>query len=419
MVASPDIGARPARSWVPAALLLCLLTLGLAAFGLVVLTSAGKSFKSTDSHFIFRRQSYWLPLALFSGLVTTYLDLDKVRKYIWWIYGTICVLLLSVRIPGIGRPVKGSWRWINLGPINLQVSDLGKIALILTLAHYLAQNRRWFAQPRPPLLSWRRPFVEFLSFKKIGRFPYLAPRNEASGDFLYGFVGPVSIFGGICALIAIEPDMGTTLLCAAVGGILLFVSGVRHLFVWPLVGFGTAALTVLIMNWENRLRRVLAFLDPEGRKMDEAYQLWQGMLGFAVGGVNGTGVGQGMQQESFLPEAHTDFVFAIVGEELGLWFTLATAGAFLSIFLLVATNLRKQQDVFRFNVCLGATLFIVLQALINMGVVTGLLPTKGMSLPFISYGGTNIVMMFVLVGLILNCMRTSGRITLAAGRELP
>lgn len=426
MVASPDTGARQTRSRVPAALLLCLLTLGLAAFGLVVLTSAGKSFKASDSHFIFRRQSYWLPLALLAGLVATYLDLDKVRKYIWWIYGAICVLLVAVRIPHIGRNVKGSWRWIQLGPVNLQVSDLGKIALILALAHYLTKHRRWFAEPRPRLLKWRRPFFDFLSFRKIGltvpivgKMPWLAPRNEASGDFLYGFIGPVAIFGGICALIAIEPDMGTMMLCAAVGGILLFVAGVRHFFVWPFVGFGAVALTVLIMNWENRLRRVLAFLDPEGRKMDEAYQLWQGMLGFACGGIEGTGVGRGMQQESFLPEAHTDFIFAIVGEELGLWFTLGTAAAFLAIFLLVATNLRRQQDVFRFNICLGATLFIVLQALINMGVVTGLLPTKGMSLPFISYGGTNIMMMFFLVGLILNCMRTSGRIPLSGARELP
>jgi cell division protein FtsW len=213
--------------------------------------------------------------------------------------------------------------------------------------------------------------------------------------------------------------MGTTLLCASVGGILLFIAGVRHLFVWPFVALAGTALTVLIMNWENRMRRVLAFLDPEGRKMDEAYQLWQGMLGFAVGGRDGAGLGQGMQQDSFLPEAHTDFVFAIVGEEMGLLFTMGVAVGFLAIFCIVCANLRRQQDVFRFNLCLGATLFIVLQALINMGVVTGLLPTKGMSLPFISYGGTNLVMMFVLVGLILNCMRTASRIPLTGGRELP
>jgi cell division protein FtsW len=418
MVAHTDTGSRNSRSRWPAALLLCL-AVGLAAFGLVVLTSAGKSAKPSDPNFIFRRQSLWLPVALLSGVFATYVNLDLVRRHVWKIYAATCVLLLAVRIPHIGRPVKGSWRWIQMGPVNLQVSDLGKIALILALSHYLANHRRWFSPPRPALLKWRWPFIDFLSFRQIQKFPYIAPLNEPSGDFLYGFVGPVSIFGGICALVLIEPDLGTTILCASVGGILLFVAGVRHLFVWPAVCAGLAGAAAMVVLLPTRMRRVLAFLDPEGRKMDEAYQLWQGMLGFAVGGRDGAGLGQGMQQESFLPEAHTDFVFAIVGEEMGLWFTLGVSAAFLGMFWVVAANLRRQQDVFRFNVCLGAMLFIVLQALINMGVVTGLLPTKGMSLPFISYGGTNLVMMFVLVGLILNCMRTASRIPLAGGRELP
>ena len=250
------------------------------------------------------------------------------------------------------------------------------------------------------------------------------------GSFVLGFgisfwqATIVSIVGIVvsfflCGLIAIEPDLGTMVLCAAVAGTMLFVAGVRHLYVWPLVGLASTVLSVVVLGWENRRNRVISFLYPEEHKQGVGYQLWQGMRGFACGGTDGAGLGNGMQQEAFLPEAHTDFIFAIVGEELGLWFTLGVAAAFLAFFALVVSHLPRQQDVFRFNICLGAMLFIVYQALINMGVVTGLLPTKGMSLPFISYGGTNILMMFALVGLILNCMRTGSRLSLAGPREIP
>lgn len=418
MVAVPESGQRGTRHWVPSALLLCI-TFGLTAFGLAVLTSAGKSSpKGGDSLFIFKRQLLWFLPALAAGFATSYLSLDWARKQVWRFYGVAIFLLVLVITPGIRKSVKGSARWLEFGPVKLQVSDIGKIALILALAHYLAEYRRYFSPPRPPILQWKRPFFPFLHFRYRQAFPYLSPVNDSAADFLYGFVTPCLIIGCICALVLAEPDLGTTILCASVGGIVLFTAGVRHLYVWPLVCVGVTAVVVAVMNWGSRLRRVLAFLDPEGRKMDEAYQLWQGMLGFAVGGRDGAGLGQGMQQEAFLPEAHTDFVFAIAGEELGLVATLSVTAAFLAFFWIVILNLPRMQDVFRFNVCLGATLFIVLQALINMGVVTGLLPTKGMSLPFISYGGTNLVMMFALVGLILNCMRTGSTLHLGGGREI-
>lgn len=398
-------------------MLLCL-TVGLAAFGLVVLMSAGKSARPSDPNFIFVRQSMWLPVALAFGVGAIFINLDWIRRHVWKFYAAACVGLVLVRIPGIGRSVKGSWRWINIGPIDIQVSDIGKIVLILALAHYLANHRRWFSNPRPALLKWDWRFVNFLSFKRKDKFPWVTPLNEASGDFLYGFIGPVAVFGGICALIGLGPDLGTMVLCGVVGGIMLFVAGVRHLFVWPVAGVALAAFTVIVANWDNRLARITSFLHNEEHKQGVGYQLWQAKLGFAVGGYDGVGLGQGLQQESFLPEAHTDFVFAIVGEELGLTVTLGVAMTFLAIFWIVVANLRRQQDLFRFNVCLGAMLFIVLQALINMGVVTGLGPTKGMSLPFISYGGTNLVMMFVLTGLIINCMRTASRLPPVGGREL-
>lgn len=458
MVASPESGGRSARNRVSAALLVCL-AIGLAVFGLVMLTSAGKSFKASDPRFIFHRQLLYFFAALVFGLGAARVNLEWIRGHVGKIYAGVALLLVLVRVPHIGRPVKGAWRWIQLGPFNLQVSDLGKLALLLALAHYLAKSRRWFSPPRPTLWefdwsSWRawrfwknwspgmrwlgvsvwlgffpvwplrflRPTAYELGLRKLWgsvTIPTIRPLLDASFDFVNGFVLPCLIIAGVCGLIAIEPDLGTMVLCAAVGGTMLFVAGVRHLYVWPLVGVASAVFSAVVIHWPNRLNRVIAFLRPEETKSGVGYQLWQGMRGFACGGLDGAGLSQGLQQEAFLPEAHTDFIFAIVGEELGLWFTLGVAVAFLSIFLVVVMNMARQQDVYRFNLCLGAMLFIVYQALINMGVVTGLLPTKGMSLPFISYGGTNLVMMFVFVGLILNCMSTGSRLALTGPREIP
>ncbi len=458
MVVNPDSGGRTARTRVVSALIVCL-ALGLAVFGLVMLTSAGKSFKASDPRYIFNRQMIYLAFGIVFGVGAALVPLDRIRSAVWWIYGIVAVLLLAVRVPGIGRPVKGSWRWIQLPGFNLQVSDLGKLALLLAIAHYLAKNRRWFSAPRPSLLewdwsgwlawkfwrdwdiSWRwvgvlgwlcvapvwwvrclRPNAYdtgWVSWRGSRWVPYLRPVDEASLDLVNGFVKPCAIIAGVCALIAIEPDLGTMVLCGAVGGTLLFLSGVRHLYVWPSVAAAFTAFAAVVLAWENRRNRVISFMYPEETKQGVGYQLWQGMRGFACGGLDGAGLSQGMQQEAFLPEAHTDFVFAIVGEELGLWFTLGVTVAFLGLFILVASHLSRQQDLFRFNLCLGAMLFIVYQALINMGVVTGLLPTKGMSLPFISYGGTNLVTMCVFVGIILNCMRTGTRLTLGGPREIP
>jgi cell division protein FtsW len=149
-----------------------------------------------------------------------------------------------------------------------------------------------------------------------------------------------------------------------------------------------------------RLGRILSFLDVEGNRTEGAYQLWQGIIGFGVGGVDGVGLGNGRQQFSFLPEAHTDFIFPIIGEELGLIFTLTVVLAFGLFFLVTWHQLQRAPNIYQFLLVSGALFFISLQAMINMGVSTGCLPTKGMSLPFISYGGSNLVVTYFLFGII-------------------
>ena len=228
-------------------------------------------------------------------------------------------------------------------------------------------------------------------------------------DFREGFVKPSLLIGAICGGIALGPDLGTIVLCATVGGTMMFISGVRWKYIIPTFLICSVGFTILILNWGNRFRRFTSFMDPWGHRENEAYQLFEGMIAFGVGGVTGKGAANGLQVRAYLSEAHTDFVLANIGEEHGLIGTVLVALAYLTIFWLAFRAMQFSNDLYRLNVCLGATLFLVLQALVNMGVVTGLLPTKGISLPFLSYGGTNLVIMSCMVGLILNCIREAAQ----------
>lgn len=378
----------------------------LAVFGLVIQTSAGQYMRESmrmphDPLYTFRMQLLYLVPAVAAAVFFARVNLRWLRKYVWWWFGGACILLICARfaIPGVkffgstfpGVEVNGSWRWINLGIIRLQASDVAKIALVFAMAHCLAGAQRYLQHQK---IKWFHPKY----------FPL--PSKEALVDFGEGFFKPCLVIGSVCGLIALGPDLGTMALCAAVGFTMLFLSGGRLAYIIPVVTAGLSAFSVIVYFWPNRLARVLAFLDPEGTKQNEGYQLWQALIGFGCGGPSGTGLGDGVQYRSFLPEAHTDFVFAVIGEELGFIRTTATVFCFLVLFVCVIWRLRKIPDIFHFNLCLGAMLFIVLQALINMGVVTGLLPTKGMSLPFVSYGGSNLVVMFSLVGIVINAMRS-------------
>ena len=372
------------------------LALGLAVFGLVVQYSAGISLSASNRTAAFDRQLVYAPFALFAGWLMYRLNLDMVREHRRTILFVALGAMLVARIPGLGVSVKGSWRWIDLGFFRLQASDLGKLALVFVLSDVLARMQRHTLP------------VRFRTWEFSQRKPYLftAP---AWTDLREGFLRPAALIGIVCAFVMFGPDLGTTLLCCAVGGVMMLISGARMRYVVPTVLLGVTALTILIINWPNRMRRVTSFIDPWQNRGDEAYQLFEGMVAFGVGGLTGKGAAFGLQGRAYLPEAHTDFVFSVIGEEYGLFVTSAVALAYLGIFYCAYRAMRHYPDLYRFNVCLGATLFLVLQSLVNMGVVTGLLPTKGISLPFISYGGTNLVIMASMVGLVLNCVSHASR----------
>ncbi|NQY32849.1 MAG: cell division protein FtsW [Coraliomargarita sp.] len=364
----------------PAGVFLSLIVICLTFLGVIVLFSVSQQHANPTT--LLQKQMIWLVIATVCGGFVMMIDLNALRPLVPIIAGFAIFMLVLVLVPGIGVRVNGAQRWIDLGPMRLQASEIGKLGLLFIMAHYLAANRRYF------------------------------------DELLRGYFIPCGILAIFCGLIIVEPDFGTAFLCGAVGGCMLFLAGVRLKFLIPTALAALALFAVAIYNDPVRLQRITSFLDVEGNRDDTAYQLWQGILAFGAGGLHGVGLGEGRQQLSFLPEAHTDFIFAIVGEEGGLFFTSGVVLLFMTIFFIGVLQLKRAPDLYQYLLVMGALLFITLQALINIGVVTGCLPTKGMSLPFISYGGSNLVLMFVLIGIILNGFRSWEMPALRRQREL-
>jgi cell division protein FtsW len=358
----------------PAAIIVVCVT-GLTILGLTILFSASASFRQGPYYYL-NKQLAGAAGAAVLCFVTSRIDLDFIRRHVVWITAVLVVMLALVLIPHLGISVKGSRRWLGVGAVRLQVSEFAKLGMVFCLAHYLAVNQ------------------------------------TRLGEFKRGFVAPLALVGVFAGLIVLEPDFGTGALALFVGLVLLFLAGAKWRYMLPTLAGAAGAFVLLVLNNPNRLRRFLAFLDVEGNKRGGTYQLYQSLAAFAAGGISGVGLGQGRQQLHFLPEAHTDFIAAVIGEELGLWFTLGVVAVFMIIFIAGLVHLRRAPNLFQYLLVTGCLLLICLQAIVNLGVVTGVFPTKGMSLPFISAGLSNLLLMGLLVGIILNTQRTWGRVTL-------
>ena len=356
--------------------------IGLTILGLTILFSASVYFKQGPYYYL-SKQLVGVLLALGLGWIASRLNLDYLRRYAWIIGGGALLLLALVLVPHLGVTVKGSRRWLGWGPLRLQVSEFAKLAMVFCLAHYLAINQT-----------------------KIG-------------ELRRGFVVPLGLIGLFAGLIILEPDFGTAALVLTVGLTLLFLAGAHWRYILPTVAGAIAVFALAVIHNPNRLQRFVAFLDVEGNKASGTYQLYQSLAAFAAGGVDGVGLGNGLQQHSYLPEAMNDFIFAVVGEELGLWFTLGVVLVFTVMFVAGLMHLRRAPNLFQFLLAAGCLLLICLQAIINLGVVTGIFPTKGMSLPFLSAGLSNLLLMGLLIGILVNTRRTWSRPALApAGDEL-
>ena len=343
----------------------------LLALGLVMLYSA--SMTQAGSRYLFF-QLIWCALGLVLCVGATMLDYRWLKKIAWPAFAVALVLLVLVLLPlpfGITKRINGAHRWFILPGMRLQPSELGKLALIIALAWYGDRYQRF-------MHTWRR------------------------GILLPGVIGAVMI-----APIFVEPDRGTTALLACVCAAMLLIAGVQWKSFLPPIVLGVAAFAFAIWRDPMRMKRILSWMDVEGSKTGVGYQAYQAMLALGSGGWTGLGLGNGRQKMGWVPEHHTDFIFSIIGEELGLVATLLVVVAFV-VFVICGVYISvRAPDPFGVLLGCGVTFLIGLQAFINIGVVTSALPNKGLPLPFISYGGSNLLAMFTCVGLLFSIARFS------------
>lgn len=322
--------------------------------------------KFGDSSYFLKRQALFATAGLIAMAVMMVIDYHWWRKLVYPILGTIFVLLILVFVPGIGRKAGGAMRWIDLGVIWLQPSELAKLALVIYLAHSLIKKR------------------------------------DKLGDFAKGFLPHMVVVGVMCCLVIIQPDFGTAMTLGAIAMGVLCVCGVRLSHILATVSLVFPLVVIAMFGAEYRRRRLLAFLDPWGKVEEGGFQIVQSFLAMGNGGIYGVGLGEGKQKLFYLPLAHTDFILSVIGEELGLIGVCALIGAFI---LLIARGLRaslRAPDDYGGYLAVGITLMIAIQAVLNMAVVVGLLPTKGLPLPFLSYGGTSLVVTMASIGILLN-----------------
>jgi cell division protein FtsW len=340
----------------------------LLALGTVMLCSSPEGSKH------FTQQLLWEAMGIVACGIVALFDYRKLKKVSPLIYCTALILLAAVFLPKVGLGVNGARRWINLKVASFQPSEFAKLALIVVLAHYLDRHGRQMAQ-------WFKPAV-------------------AKGMLLPGL-----IIGPVLGLIFLEPDYGTTLLLAAVTSMMLIVAGTRLRLLVPIALIGLAAVGYSIQHNQNRSGRMDAFFHPERHRDGKAFQQEQAKIALGSGGVVGIGLGDGRQKFGYVPENHTDFILAIVGEELGLVATLGVVLAFLGVALSGIFIATHASDRFGMMLGCGITFLISLQAFINIGVVTTVLPNKGLPLPFVSYGGSSVLMMLASVGVLLSVAR--------------
>ena len=338
----------------------------LLALGLVMLYSS--SVTQVGGHYLMM-QLIWCAFGFTLCVAATALDYQLLKKIAAPIFILALLLLLLVLVPHIGRKINGARRWFDFHGVRFQPSEFGKIALIIMLAWYGDRYQR-------QMTAWKR-----------------------------GVIFPGALIALMLGLVFVEPDRGTTILLAAVSGTMLLIAGVRLKCIVLPVLLGVAGLAVSLLHDPMRLRRIFGWWDLEQHKEGVGYQAYQAMIALGSGGWMGLGLGNGRQKLGFVPEDHTDFIFSIIGEELGLIATLLVVLAFVVIAICGIYIALRARDPFGSLLAAGITFLISLQAAINIGVVTSALPNKGLPLPFISYGGSNLLAMLTCVGLLFSIAR--------------
>jgi cell division protein FtsW len=350
--------------------------LGLLAIGVAMVYSSGAIY-AADVHgsetFYIKRHAVYAVLGVAAMTVTAAIPYQRWKP---WTYPMLIgVLVLLVLTLLIGTSMGGAQRWLNLGVVYLQPSELAKIALIV----YLAQS--------------------------------LERKQSHIGTFSVGILPHLLLAGMLLALILLEPDFGTTMCLAALVGTMMFLAGVRLLHLAALLAVGLPMAWLVLMGAEYRRARLTAFLDPWAHQADSGFQLIQSWLAFRAGGFFGAGMGQSQQKLFFLPAAHTDFILAVIAEEFGMLGLTVVMGLFLGFVIRAVRVVQDAPELFGRLLGMGIATLVGLQAAVNMAVVTGLLPTKGLTLPLISYGGSSLVLTMAMLGILLNVTGQARRCT--------
>jgi len=339
--------------------------------GIVMLFSTGAFAQDAhgDPIYFVKRQSMWLVIGIVSCCVTACVDYRFwQRTWKYW-FGAAALLLVLCYVPHICHKINGSRRWIKLGPLSFQPSEIGKIAAVAFLAAWYSENA------------------------------------EKAKKLLHGFAIPLVCVGFLMILIAGEVDLGTTALIFGTTFCIMFIAGSNLLYISTLAFSGVGGILYIAMKMPQRLGRLMAFMDLEKYKQSVGLQQYEGLIALGSGGVDGLGLGNGRQKMQFLPFAHTDFIFPMIGEELGLKFTLLIVSCYVLMIICGAAIALNSRDRFGMLFGFGIVVIIALQAAVNIGVTTALLPNKGLPLPFISYGGSNLFFCLLCVGILLNIYR--------------
>lgn len=350
---------------------LFLAVLGMLAIGIVMLfsTSAFARDSHGDVYFFMKKQLIWLGVGLVVCTVAALVDYHFWQRT-WWIwFGLALITLVLCFVPHVGMRINGSRRWVGLGPFTFQPSEIAKVAVVFFLAW-------WFARC-----------------------------EKGAGRLVQGFVTPFAIVSALLLLIVLEVDLGTTALIGATMFVMMFVAGTNPVVLGVLSLGGLAGILFIATNMSERMGRLSAFMDPARYKEDAGLQQMQALIAWGSGGIEGLGLGNGRQKMLYLPYAHTDFIFPMIGEELGLRVSLVVV--FLFVVIIVCGMMIALHAKDRAGLLLGCGIvsLLGLQAAVNIGVTTSLLPNKGLPLPFISYGGSNLAACLFGIGLLLNIYR--------------
>ena len=362
-------------------LLVPIAALNLLGFVMVLSASSVSALDEFGSSwYIAARQGMWVAIGIAVALVVLRIDYHRWRRISGPLLVLSVALLVAVLVPGVGVNANGATRWLGYGSLSLQPSELVKLALVIWIADLLARRSAWMSEVRLTLV-------------------------------------PVAItFGVVAGLLMLQPNLGTTLVLGMMVVTVLYVAGTR---LGPLafVSLGGSALaSALALGVGYRRARVLAFLDPWADPQNIGYQTIQSLVGLASGGATGSGLGESRAKWGFLPYAHTDFIYAIIGEELGLLGTLAVVVLFGAIAWFGVRTSFAAPDRFGMLLAAGITAWFVVQAIVNIGAVIAILPITGVPLPFVSYGGSSLLFSMVGAGLLLNIARQGRAPGRASGR---